>query len=63
MNVGALGFADAGRVYIDGDSPGGWHTAFGGGLWIGAVEAARNINVVYTNKSSRRVIVSLGFAY
>ena len=63
MSVGALGFADAGRVYIDGDSPGGWHTAFGGGLWIGAVDAARNINVVYTNKKSRRVIVSLGFAY
>lgn len=63
MNVGALGFADAGRVYIDGDSPGGWHTAFGGGFWIGAVEAARNVNVLYTNSSSRRIVVSLGFAY
>ena len=62
-NVGAIGFADAGRVYLDGDSPGGWHTAAGGGLWIGVIEDALNVNVLYTNRSSRRVIVSLGFAY
>ena len=63
MNVGVLGFYDAGRVYLDGESPGGWHTAAGGGVWIGAVDAARNVNVLYTNRSTRRVIVSLGFAY
>jgi hypothetical protein len=63
MNVGVLGFYDAGRVYFDGESPGGWHTAAGGGVWIGAVDAARNVNVLYTNRSTRRVIVSLGFAY
>jgi outer membrane translocation and assembly module TamA len=31
--LGALAFADAGRVYLDGRSPGPWHTAWGGGLW------------------------------
>jgi hypothetical protein len=31
--VGVLGFADAGRVYVDGESPGDWHTSYGGGLW------------------------------
>ena len=33
-DLGVLGLADAGRVYVDGDSPGGWHTAYGGGLWL-----------------------------
>jgi hypothetical protein len=61
--VGAIGFYDAGRVYFEGDSPGGWHTAAGGGLWVGVVEDAMNVNVLYTNRSHRRVIVSLGFAY
>jgi hypothetical protein len=61
--VGVLGFADAGRVYFDDDSPGGWHTALGGGLWVGVIRDALNVNVLYTNRSSRRVIVSLGFAY
>jgi len=31
-DLGALAFADAGRVYLDGASPGGWHGGAGGGL-------------------------------
>jgi outer membrane protein assembly factor BamA len=33
-DLGVLALADAGRVYFDGESPEGWHTAFGGGLWF-----------------------------
>lgn len=33
-DLGVLGLADAGRVYVDGESPGDWHTAYGGGLWL-----------------------------
>ena len=62
-DVGALGFTDAAKVLVDGDSPGGWHTAAGGGIWIGAINAGRNVNVLVTNRSNRRVMVSLGFAY
>jgi hypothetical protein len=25
VGMGAFAFADAGRVFLDGDSPGGWH--------------------------------------
>jgi hypothetical protein len=32
--VGVLGVADLGRVYLDGESPGGWHTGVGGGVWF-----------------------------
>lgn len=32
--LGVHGLVDAGRVYLDGKSPGGWHTATGGGLWF-----------------------------
>jgi hypothetical protein len=62
-NVGVLGFADAGRVYVDGDSPGGWHTAMGGGFWVAAIEPAMNVNVLFTNNPERKVMVSLGFHY
>jgi outer membrane translocation and assembly module TamA len=33
-DLGATLFADAGRVFLDGESPGGWHTALGGSLWF-----------------------------
>ncbi|HEX2168086.1 MAG TPA: hypothetical protein VHG09_12710, partial [Longimicrobiales bacterium] len=32
--LGVFGLADAGRVFMDGESPGGWHTSFGGGTWF-----------------------------
>jgi hypothetical protein len=63
LNIGAMAFGDAGRVYVDGESPGGWHTAAGGGFWVGAINPGMNLNVLYTNRSNRRVLVSLGFAY
>ena len=45
LNVGVYGFADAGRVYVDGASPGGWHTAKGVGLWLGILSSATSIRV------------------
>ena len=32
--LGVIALADAGRVWLDGDSPGGWHTDVGGGAWF-----------------------------
>ena len=32
--LGALALADAGRVWFDGESHGGFHTGIGGGLWF-----------------------------
>jgi hypothetical protein len=63
LDVGLLGFADAGRVYVDGDSPGGWHNAEGGGFWVGLADPGLNLNVLFTNRSDKRVIVNLGFTY
>jgi hypothetical protein len=34
VDMGLFGFADGGRVYFDGASPGGWHTGVGGGVWV-----------------------------
>jgi hypothetical protein len=63
LDVGALGFADMARVYLDGESPGGWHRGMGGGIWIGAVNPGTNVTIVATDNPDRRVLVSLGFAY
>jgi outer membrane protein assembly factor BamA len=32
--LGVFALADAGRVWLDGESPGGWHTDLGGGVWF-----------------------------
>ena len=41
--LGVFGLADAGRVWMDGESPGGWHTAWGGGLWFAAFDRAISV--------------------
>ena len=33
-HVGVVGMADAGRVWVSGESSKTWHTSFGGGLWV-----------------------------
>ena len=63
LDVGVLGFADMARVYLDGESPGGWHRGMGGGLWIGVVNPGTNVNIIATDNPDRRYLVSLGFAF
>lgn len=62
-DIGVLAFTDAAKVYVDDEAAGGWHTASGAGFWIGAINAATNVNILFTNRTNRRVMVSLGFAY
>ena len=63
LDVGAIGFMDAGRVYMDGQSPGGWHKAAGGGFWVGFLDPGKSFNVLFTNQSQRRIETSFGFAF
>jgi len=62
-DVGALGFVDVARVYVDGDSPGGWHTGTGAGFWVGVISPETSLSVLYTNNPDRRVLTSIGFAF
>lgn len=63
LNVGLLGIYDIGRVYLDGESPGGWHTTAGGGLWFGAFSPGSHVHVLFTDSRERRMRFGLGFDY
>jgi len=63
LDVGALGFVDMARVYVDGESDGGWHRGTGAGFWVGVVNPGTNITVMRTNNPDRQILVSLGFAF
>ncbi len=63
-DFGLLGFADVGRVYIDGDSPTGWHEGFGGGFWLGIFGRANGISAVMANSDEgNRVHVAFGMPF
>ena len=63
LDVGAIGFVDVARVYVDGESPGGWHQGSGAGFWIGLVNRDFALTVVRTNNPDRRALTTIGFAF
>jgi hypothetical protein len=59
--VGVLGLADVGRVWVDGRSDGGWHSGFGGGVWLGAF--GRVVNVTYAKGERHRFYLKGGLSF
>ena len=53
IDFGIFGYGDAGRVYVDGASPGGWHKAAGVGAWIGFLNPATAVSLEFGDQRGR----------
>jgi hypothetical protein len=60
-DLGLILLADAGRVWVDGGSPGGWHSATGGGLSFATL--GRAVSAVYARGETGRVYAYMGFPF
>jgi hemolysin activation/secretion protein len=61
---GVLALADAGRVWVDRESPDGWHTAVGGGVWFAPMRRAYTISLTYAGSTEGNALyVSAGFLF
>jgi hypothetical protein len=63
LNVGTLGFVEAGRVFVNGESSGGWHTGVAAGFWLGVLSPGTSLTLMMTNRRDRRVLFGFGFDY
>jgi hypothetical protein len=61
LDLGLLGTADVGRVYVDGASPDGWHNALGGGFWVAFHTTSADIRLVQASDIGRPAAVSVRF--
>jgi hypothetical protein len=61
--LGVFGLADTGRVWMDGESPGGWHTAWGGGAWFSAFDRAISVAWARGNDSHGRFYIWQGLPF
>ena len=60
-DVGAFALLDAGRAWVDGSSPGGWHRGYGGGLWF---ETFGNVvSAAFARGERDRLYLWLGLPY
>lgn len=63
MDIGVFPLWEAGRVWMDGESPGGWHAAYGGGVWIGLPDPSRSISISVTDGDLNRMFVKAGLSF
>lgn len=59
--VGVFALADAGRVWLDGESPGDWHTNYGGGLWFETLGIP--LTLTYARGDITRLYVGMGMPF
>jgi hypothetical protein len=59
---GVFGDGDVGRVYVDGESPGGWHSGGGGGVWLAFLDRENAVSLG-VNSSKEGTLVQGGVAF
>jgi hypothetical protein len=59
LQVGLLASEDVGRVYVKGDSPGGWHNTFGAGFWVAFNDLSVDVRVLQVSELGRPHIVMI----
>jgi hypothetical protein len=64
-DLGALALTDVGRVYFEGESPGGWHTSAGGGLWFAfqGKQMMRSVSLTYAHGEHGSLNLFLGMPF
>jgi hypothetical protein len=61
---GVYGLFDVGRVWVEGASPGGWHTGYGGGIWLGFLGARYLLSASFvTSREGGGLYVGWGFGF
>ncbi len=61
---GLVGFADAGRVWLRGESSDAWHTSWGGGLWIALLARSNAVAFTVARSDERTIVyVRAGFSF
>ena len=58
---GVFALADAGRVWLDGESPGKWHTGLGAGVWITAL--GQTFSAAYAHGEGNRFYLTKGMSF
>ena len=62
--LGVFGLADAGRVFVSGETSSQWHSAVGGGVWISLLQPANLFSVAVASSRERTAVyIAAGFAY
>ena len=63
-DFGVFGLADAGRVFLAGESSDTWHAAAGGGIWLSYLERAYTLSLAIAKSEERTgIYAQAGFGF
>jgi hemolysin activation/secretion protein len=63
-DLGVFGLADAGRVFLAGESSDTWHAAAGGGVWLSYLERAYTLSLAIAKSDERTgIYAQAGFGF
>jgi hypothetical protein len=63
-HFGVFGLADAGRVFLEGESSDKWHTAVGGGVWLAFLDRAHTLSLAAASSEERTgIYLQAGFGF
>jgi len=63
-DLGVFGLADAGRVYLAGETSDKWHTAAGGGIWLAFLNRDATFTIAVARSQERTgLYVRAGFVF
>ena len=61
---GVLGFADTGRVWLEGEDSNRWHKGYGGGLWFAWLDRGNTVSASFARSDGQNAVyVHAGFAF
>jgi hypothetical protein len=62
--VGVMGLADVGRVFVDGEDSDEWHPGYGGGLWLAFLSRQNVVSIVAAeSEGGVGLYIRMGFAF
>jgi len=64
VDFGVFTLTDIGRVYVGGASPGGWHSSFGGGVWVAPLQKRFTASLAAARSSEQTALyLNAGFEF
>jgi len=64
IDIGVYVYSNTGRVYVQHESPDGWHTSSGAGVWIGILNPNSGVSVDLGNYVGRNIVqAKIGFKF
>jgi len=63
FETGVIGFYDLGKVWLEGDDSGGWHSGYGGGIYLAPLKREYLFSLMLESSVEESILFRFGFGF